>query len=326
MSVDVKVKAKEVVIEIDNELEKIEIGERENYTLEKFQKLIIEKSEKKNESLTTVRDAVKGEYRHMGYLEYLSMAWNNHYGIVMSPDIFWQLFLTQAASHIKDNSEKYRSLFTDSDEKKDIIVFTNDPQLINLNLIAEQLEKLTPTDTTMFLPEFSTTTSSSALAFRAAFADAMSPYYNYMMLMCGIPKVKLTGTEEDWDSISERIVKFKDALDGDEMQNYTERVAGLVTEIKDNYSNPNPEFWKEMFSLERCGSGSAVEVSGWIKDLYIKAPRPGYIGNYSSAVSYVSYKFLDTNQDFELCHGLFSSDEEDGYLVPDFGFIINEEK
>lgn len=309
---------KEVVIEIDNTLEQAEIRETD---VDNFNKSIISKSTTSSMNLMLVRDCIGGEHRHLGYLEYLKTAWNNHYGVIFTPDIFWQLFLTEVAGHIKDNAEKYRSLFTDSDEKKEITVLTADPQLISLDLIAEKLTELVPTDSDMFLPEFTTTTIGSALSFKAAFADAMSPYYDYSMMLCGIPKVKLLGEEKDWDAVTSRVAKFKEII---ELPEYFDAVDSLANDIKSNVSNPDAEFWGNIFSLKRCGSGGQVEVSGWINNLYIKSPRPAYIQNYPASVSFVSYKFLNTGQDFELCYGLFSSNVEGEYLVPEFGFVINE--
>lgn len=342
MNTTTKEGVKEVIIEIDNTLEfndplkmsipwhfKLEEGETEEQRLERyresiktdFNKKIIGKSSKENKSLTTVRDCVDRELRHMGYLEYLQKAWNSHIGIIFTPDFFWQIFLTEVATHIKDNAEKYRDLFTDSDEKKEIIVVTGDPQLIDLRLIADELLKLTPINTEMFLPEFTTTTFQASMAFKAAFADAMSPYYDYSMLLCGFPKVKLMGEEKDWDKVIENIEEFQTMI---ELPEYFEKVSNLASEIKGNISNPDKDFWDKMFSLKRCGSGSQVELNGWITDLYIKKPRPAYIHNYPASTSYVEYKLINTGQKFELCYGLFSSNIEGDYLVPEFGYIINE--
>ena len=313
----VKEKIKVVNIEIDKTLDVINLEKSDSNS---FNKSIISKSTYEN--LETVRDCINGEHRHLGYLEYLSTAWSNHYGIIFTPDIFWQLFLTEIAGHIKDNFEKYRDLFTDSDKKKEITVPTGDPQLIDLNLIAEELSRLVPTDSSIFLPEFTTTTTGSSFAFIASFADAMSPYYNYSMFLCGIPKVKLLGEESDWDAVISRIGYFKKIID---LPEYFREVETLANDIRANISDPDSEFWKGIFSLKKCGSGGQVEVDGWISNFYIKKPKPAYIQNYPSSVSFVKYKFLNTGQNFELCYGLFSSNIEDGYLIPEFGFVINEE-
>lgn len=312
-------KTKSLVVELDSTLTANEIRKQD---AERFNKNLTE------ENRTTVRDCIGGEFRHLNYMEYLQMAWANHYGVIMSPDIFWFILLNESASHIKDNSEHYRSLFTTASEgKTDILVPTADPQLIDLNLIAEELRRLVPSDVDAFLPEFSTSTPSSSLAFKAAFADAVSPYYNYMMFLCGIPKVQIQGTSEDWSKLSEGVDKLKGLLNKDEnIMAYFDRVKNISESIINNLETPSVDFWKNMFSLKNCGSGSQVEVKGWIADMYIKTPRPAYINNYPTNVAKVPYTFINTGQKFELKYGLLSSNIEDGFLVPDFGFIINELK
>lgn len=286
---------------------------------EQFNKHFAEKNK------TLVRDCIAGTYRHKNYLSYLQMAWGSHYGVVISPDIFWHIALSEMGTHIKDNSDHYRSLFTTSDEKVNILVPTADPQLIDLNLIVAGLRNLVPTDVDLFLPEFTTTTASSSLAFMAVFADAMTPYYSYSMFRCGIPKIKILGFKSDWEIIINQLTTLKGLLNKNvEMTNYFNGVIEVANKIASNYDTVDADFLKDIFSLERCGSGGQVEVLGWITKLFMKVPSIRYVGNYPTCVAQVPYKFEDTNQDFELSYGLFSSNEEDGYLIPDFGFVINE--
>lgn len=272
---------------------------------------------------TTVRDCINGEYRHKNYLQYLNKAWGSHYGVIVSPDILWFIILNEIATHIKENSNKYKNLFTTSDNKVEIIIPTNDAQLIDLKLIEEELKKLVPTDISGYLLDFSTSTEASAMAFKAAFADAMTPYYNYSMYLCGIPKVKVLGVDSDWDKMLYSLDKLKEILDNDK---YFDKVSGAITIIKNNIDNNNTEFWSNIFKLKKCGSGHQYEVETWILDFFMEKQRPGYVDNYPTNISIVPYKLLGHNIDFELTYGLFSSNEEDGFLVPDFGYIINEKQ
>lgn len=276
---------------------------------------------------TVVRDCIGGTYRHKNYLGYLQMAWGSHYGVVISPDIFWHIALSEMGSHIKDNSDYYRNLFTDSDTIVNISVPTNDPELIDLNLIVSALKDLCPTDIDLFMPIFTTSTSSSSLAFMAVFADAMTPYYSYSMYMCGIPKIKILGVKSDWDIIINQLTELKGILNKNKkMTEYLSGVIEVAKNIANNYETVDTDFLKNIFSLERCGSGGQVEVIGWITKLFMVVPSIRYVGNYPTCVAQVPYVFENTSQNFELSYGLFSSNEEDGYLIPDFGFVISEIK
>lgn len=274
------------------------------------------------EGQKVVRDCIYGAHRHKNYLEYLKKCWASHYGVVISPDIVWYTILTELGIEIKNNAEKYRPLFTTSEGKTEIIVLTNDPQLISLEAIMAQLNQLVPTDTKLFVPDFSTTTKNSKFAFMAAFADAVTPYYNYSMMMCGISKVKIMGDEEDWLKITNNLLKLDELFP--DLASYFSGIIDVVNNIVNSLITAEEDFIKNIFRLERCGSGGQEVVKGWISKLYIKEPRLAYVRNFSSSVAVVPYTFLDTGQKFDLCYGLFSSDVEDGYLVPDFGFIIKE--
>ena len=189
----------QIIVELDSTLEKKELTAT---APEKFNENICD------EGKTTVRDCIFGTYRHVNYLSYLQKAWGNHYGIVISPDIFWHLILSEVSGHIKENSKHYKKLFTSSDKKVEISVPTFDPQLIDLNLIADELRYLVPTNIDLFLPEFTSTTASSSMAFMAAFADAMTPYYNYSMYMCGIPKIKIRSDKYGYCRQKINLIKF----------------------------------------------------------------------------------------------------------------------
>ena len=307
---------KEIIVNLDLELEANSLNPS---IAEDFNKRITDEGKK------TVRDCVYGTQRHENYLAYLRMAWSNHYGVVISPDIIWHLILSEVGTHIKDNSDYYKSLFTTSENKIEITVPTADPQLIDLDLIIESLKKLVPIDINLFIPEFTTSTKSSSLAFMAAFADAMTPYYSYSMYLCGIPKIKILGEKSDWDKISLNIGALRGVLDkDDEIMNYVMDISVLISKIRSNYGSVDKSFLMDIFLLKECGSGHQSEVFGWIHNFFIKNPDIRYVQNYPTCISKVPYTLLDTGQKFELCHGLFSSAKEDGFLIPEFGFIINE--
>jgi len=280
----------------------------------------------KNEEL--VHTSIPGTVRHQSFLTYLETAYNFHKGVVIRPDDFWYIMLTELASVVKSRPESFRSLFTDSPEKKDVIIFNMDPVDMRFDTLIDALRDLVPSDTNAFLPEFSTSNKMTKLAFYASFADMVSPYYNYMMLACGIPKIKIMGDSEEYQSMCSKITSIALLFVDDEATTkYLARIHDLFSEIAAAVANEDTEFFKRIFTLERCGSGSQVEVNGWITRMYLKeSVRPGYVSNYPTSISTVEYKNLDTNKDYKKYVGLFGSAEEDGFLVPEYGYFINEVK
>ncbi len=203
---------------------------------------------------------VHGNIRHKSYLYYLQLAWSRHYGVVFSPDVLWFTVLNELSTHIKDNAKDYATLFTsNTNGKTDICIPTSDAELIDLDVIKMELVKLIPTDVSPFLLKFSTSNEASQMAFNAVFADAMTPFYSYSMYMCGITKVLVLGEIEDWLRIREAIGSLAGILTKINTE-YFAKVAHIVDTIIDSYSEPNKEFWKDIFRLDRCGSGGQVEV------------------------------------------------------------------
>ena len=72
---------------------------------------------------------------HKNYIHYLTLAWSNHFSVVLSPDIIFFTILCEIADEILSNPDSYRHLFTDSQEKKQIMTLTHDVKHIDVTQI-----------------------------------------------------------------------------------------------------------------------------------------------------------------------------------------------
>lgn len=258
---------------------------------------------------------------HRNYLGYLSMCWNRHYGIVISPTILWNMVLNNLAYKVNQEPETFRKYFSESDEKQEIKVMQGG-NLIDVKLLIAGLKGRIPSSMLEdSFPAFSTDTKKSVIADYTAFLDMVSPYYNYSMFLCGIPKVRVLGTDKDWSKLMFTLGKVTALLP--ECQDYLITVANHVALIADN----NCDF-SDFFRLDRCGSGSQVEVSGWIRDFFIEQPRVSYPENFISCISKIDYHNYNDDKDYRLYAGLFNSEIENGYLVPEFDniYFLNKTK
>jgi hypothetical protein len=283
---------------------------------------------KVTQSLFPLGDDIANEVYHNNYLEYLELCWGSHYGVVFTPDVLWYTLLSEISLTIREDVEGVRGLFTDSPEKKEVTVLCYDYSDITLPLdrIAGELRKFIPggfADT--FIADFSTTDDRAKLAAYAAFADAVSPYYSYSMKCCGIPRVRVLGSREDYSDIRSRWTAIGDMLQ--RHQQYFAKVAATLTRIVGLFDDTDTEFVKNIFVGERCGSGSQVEVSGWFADLFrVRPERPCFLHNFSTHIAKVDYKNITTNREFQLQAGVFSSKAGDGFLQPQFGQMIYEKR
>jgi hypothetical protein len=200
-----------------------------------------------------------------------------------------------------------------------------------LEKIVEKLKSLIPSGSENYLPVFSTTTPDSTEAFYAAFADAVSPFYNYSMMMCGFPAIVIQGTAEDWTKLSDywrNLSKMKlFSKCSEDVRLYVGGVQTVLDLCRDSVVTGAfaEQHWKNMFEVENCGSGHDRQVVGWITKLYKTKPRLAYSENFSSHISKVNYKQLDTGINYSAYYGLFSSDVDGNILRPKYGCIITED-
>jgi len=263
--------------------------------------------------------ADNARHYHLNYMGYLEKCWADHLGVVVTPDIIWFTLLNEVASLVRSDADKFQGLFTKSDKKETLLIPSGDVVVMPLDTLTSVLKEKVPTDANSFFPEFSTRTPQSFHAFQAAFCDICSPYYNYMMLLCDIPKVDVRGTLEDWKHLADRWENLSKILG---ITTWTQTVSKILKSLVDNFHSA--EFWKTIFSLERCGSGHQTEASGWFVDLFREQPHVKYVENYSPHIALVKYKQVNLNADYEMSVGIFGSTKEDDFMVPDFSFVVNE--
>jgi len=274
----------------------------------------------KTQSLFYIEDNFNGEYSHKNYLEYMLAAWDSHWGIIISPDIIWYTLQCELTSVVATHSETYRNLFTTSDKKEEILVYSDSPTVMPLEALVQALVEKIPSDVKAFLPEFSTSTKRSSLARYAAFCDMVSPYYSYGMFMCGFPAIDVRGDSSDWQKLRASWKELGKLFT--KHQEYIARVDGVLEQICASLNDA--KFWMRMFHISHCGSGHEYLVSGWISDLFEQLPDLKKVDNFPSHISTVAYTQVNIKKDYEMKQGLISSRKEGGFLIPDFGHIIYE--
>lgn len=269
---------------------------------------------------------------HQGFLDYLSLAYRNHFCVVIKPDDIWFMVLAELSLVIAKAPGSYASLFTTTPDKRQTIrVPTNDPTQINPALVIEHLKDCVPCNVGLFLPEFTTTTPNSRLAMHVAFCDMASPFYNYSTYLCGIPRITFEGTEEDWAKVAQGFSKLSalfgsfDTSPVSPLSIYLKRCYECVKSMIQAVLMEDTRYINRMVKVERCGSGSQFEMSGWILDLVLSAKQKTQLEGLPSHIASMTYKNLDTGRTFKLFTGLTESCFDGGYLVPRYGRYVVEQ-
>jgi len=266
---------------------------------------------------------------HKNYLDYLSRTFGHHNSIVLAPQHFWYTGLCEIAQTVVKDPETHRRLFTrDPEGKIDIIVpCADETEPLRMDDIYDEMIGLVPIDTTLFLPTFSTETEMSRMASLAAFLETCSPYYNYMMITCGHSRVKLLGTPEDWEAIVSRLDRLELEIAGCPNSPLPKWISTTMlptaTKLREALDGKNEDWFREIFTEQRCGSGGQKTVDGWFSRLFMKQPKGmREVTNFPTHVTKVPYKTLPSETEWNLCFGLFHSNRDDeGFMVPDFSWV-----
>ena len=152
----------------------------------------------------------------------------------------------------------------------------------------------------------------------AAFADAVKSYYSYSTYLCGIKSLEIRGTLEDWQMFNWCIQGLKYALK--DFAPWLSKIEARINLIADSVCGGNTEFYKDIFSSTRIGSGGELLINGWFgTEFFINAGDFPKIENFPNTWSVVPFKNLDTGRKFLDAYGCFYSTLVDGFHVPDYG-------
>ena len=117
-----------------------------------------------------------------------------------------------------------------------------------------------PESHALIVSDFSTTGPTERAASEVVLMDCVQSYFSYRCdTLCGIPKITLEGTAEDWEKIHQRVNDWSS----------TTSSGGPTTCCKSPTSSslrrkgsPNPAFWKAIYKQEDDSGGPYT--TGWL--------------------------------------------------------------
>lgn len=231
-------------------------------------------------------------------------AFTDHRPLVLTPDVVWFTLVQGVAAHIRNNAEQLRDRFVRFEGKRTITVRRDDfvknkpdnpwPELFGefSDAIEEEIGKKRD----LLVASFTTTGAIEKAAFAIVLMDAVSSYFDFeLMTLCGIPKITLEGTADDWHELGVRFERLADL----DLDWWVEPTLPVLQQFeRASRGDVDADFWRSMYKFDAI-SGGAV-VNGWFQTLFpYVQQRPG-----SSAT--VRNEFLDRWQscDPELDHGV----------------------
>jgi hypothetical protein len=200
-----------------------------------------------------------------------AIAYQQHYPLVLSPDIIWLTILQGVAQHVSNNRESLRTRFVPHDTKIELVVASRlttvpekDSEMLEATkAFVELIEKHVRPDKRFLLnTEFSTTTDVERIAGAILVMDTFQPYFDYVFsIICGIPSVTLEGTTSDWNLLAFKVRLLHESdLD---LSWWTEHLLPLCDQfIRASSGDVDTKHWQNLCKLvERYG---VDDLNGWL--------------------------------------------------------------
>lgn len=261
-----------------------------------------------------VFDNIKGTVPHNNFVDYLKIAYNTDYGIVIKPDFIWYTILCELSFLVNQNPEQFRKYFTYKKKGKIEIVGSNDSLIhMPINQFVELVLEKVPMDLQRedIIPGFTTSDDDSRFAFSTTFLEMVSNFYTYTWYGCDYNKIKILGEISDYKLMLDSLNRFNRIIP---LKEYILQAKSAVQDIIDNWEND--DFWRSI--LWTKAGYLSDRIDGWVKNLFNER---NYWRNHLSQVEATEKSTCIT---YITVTGLLSSKIEDGYMVPNFERIIAE--
>lgn len=217
-----------------------------------------------------------------GFVETVVHSYQKHHNLIIRPDDIWAAIIVQFSLYVNANAEQLRYKFVKFEKKKELKLKFTAPinqvpidEFVNktVSLIDENIDpKILP----WILPIFSTTTKSDYITAGVALMATLRNYFDFslMSVLCGIPKVTILGTVDDWKEIRRRIEKLQDfEVEGKDVMAKWSTMLGRILDHFVSVKEGNQRdgvFWKQAIRVDYeildmgCAQQNETYLSGWI--------------------------------------------------------------
>jgi hypothetical protein len=201
-------------------------------------------------------------------------AYNSHHELILRADDVWQAVLTQLSFYIQSRAEQLRDAIVDFQGQKELVVnaggtlFTADFGSMAQRMVDEQIAKNIK-DASLaqwLIPSFSTTNSTDRVVASVTVMATLQAYFKYRFcLCCGLPRVTLLGTPEDWRALRIKIDRLSEFDLEDKLMSQWHGMLAPVLDhfVKSAEGSPDISFWDKVCSHIGGGSGPSY-LSGWV--------------------------------------------------------------
>lgn len=203
-------------------------------------------------------------------LSAVGRAFADHRPLVLSPDAVWLTIMQGLAQHVRLHAEELRPRLVSHAGRKQLTVVVDGPMPQDagswqnaVEVFGKQLlTEINHAD--IYECDFSTSTDVERMAGRIVLLDAYSPYFSlWMVCICGIPSITLTGTVEDWRKIRQRV----DTIAGFGLETWCRSLAPITDQfVRAAAGHVDLPFWRRIYNPVDAYGGEVI--TGWAARLY----------------------------------------------------------
>lgn len=200
----------------------------------------------------------------------VARAFAEHRPLVLSPDAVWLTIAQGVAQHVRLHAEELRPLLVGHTGKRRLAVEHQGPMPTDPASWAELVDRFTGALAAegaaagLFACDFSTSDPVDRTAGQVVLMDAYSAYYAYWVVcVCGIPSVTLTGTVDDWRDIRDRI----DLLPELGLEQWCASLRPIADQlVRAARGDADRSFWQRIYNPVDAYGGEVA--TGWVTRLY----------------------------------------------------------
>ena len=291
----------------------------------------------------------------MDFYSALYTAYAKHKSVTLSPDVIWLLISQGFARYVNAHAEGLRHQLVSHSEKKELVVITGDDLFSEsadwhklIGDFASQIDQYTKGDiANIITADFSTTGPVERVASQVTLMESVKSYFDYtvLLIVCGIPSIKLNGTPEDWQRVLDKTRGLKQyGLD-----QWIESLEPVLTEfVRAAKGHPDQGFWQDIVKKKRVGEvrgascdgkSKPTEFDGWFLKLFPDENGKTFksatmLTEMPSERVYVDFKYkiadgagnVLSQTPMQLCAGFIGTevDTEANMLTPKIGWMALE--
>lgn len=226
------------------------------------------------------------------------MAYLHHWPIIINPNHLWLMVLQGFSKHMElnNNSERNRYKFVNFDGEEKKIHFETKMNLFMASedqwnsfiekLLDETSKKLVECGKNLinlFKEKFSTSTREAEIANNVTILSSFKKYFKYSMGgTCGISKIIIEGTIEDWELLSKKVEELGNI--DEEIVFWTSEMQIIIKKIIDTLKTRKPDldFYKNIVQItDRNRECLPYLINGWIIK-FIPYDKDGKKNNFNS--------------------------------------------